>query len=665
MNSVTDVLRENLYKPALSAMSAQSASNQGALDDLTRRPVYQPSPAAKLLVRSAREYNAETNSSAARATNRALLLAKSALTGLQQLIQTVDQMKVVAQKGASADTSNIDRVFLRMDLADLYKEYNAIASATTEDLVGGLSGKFTKPVQIERYGDLVPQQGYTFFSLGSLPRPIGAGDQLRLRVGTSTETVFTASQDLYSQPPAAPVDSDGNGTTDPVEEAAWAEMNNVAGNSVIQALEASGSLTDADTNSPLLTDGYPFQFADGILFASRESGQFLTVRAFFPVSETPNQQKAGTVSVAFQAGNAPVVLQSLADTRLRALETGQNAIVSFSFPTGGGAGYLGGADATNIPVMLIGGTGTGGRGSGELKEGSFTSLVFPFRGVAYSPGDNLGISLADLASYGYGFSTTIGVGSSGEITEIAQAPQAPFLSGGFEYLAGGSGDRIPVKILQSQVDFSSGNITDVANAAGMVNIRNGEIVSITVTSGGIGYVAEDADGIPVPVTVQVDPISPTQTATVKVLEVGNGNISSDAFIYDAVNRSIDAVVGRSFFGESGSSGSSAPSTDQFSSVAVNLESLTQVLKKQQLQAKLEVDRLDAQIQSFGGLDSKQLSVELAQDQKAGIDYRSIKLTRMLSRAEFESSTLTLIKAAQSQGTLLKFEWSKGENEQVK
>lgn len=663
MGSVTDILREGLFRPTVSAMPmAPVAEGQSRILSVVERPVSPTTPAAKLQVKSASDYHAEASGPAARASQRALLLAKSAQTGLEQLLSKVDQMKEVTAKGARVEGSDIERAFLRMDLADLYKEYNAIASSTIEGLTGGLSGRFTNPVQIERVGDPIAQQGYTTFALGSLSRPIGLNDQLRLKVGLNPESVYTATQNLYNALPQV---------TDPQ----WPNASTTAVSNVIQALQSPGNGVNIDVGGStderlwrdsgvaLLEPGYPLQFYDDLLFfATRGYSQFLTVRGFLNVPDVSNQPKPGSLNVTFRPGDEPITLRSLADVRIQPLEVGKDAAAGIVFPSEGGVGYLSGADASTIPVTLTGGSGTGVSGYGDLKQGSFTSLVLPYRGFGYSPGDELSVSLADLVNYGYGFSATVSVGASGEIRSLAQS------TGGERYLGGGSGDRVPVRFLQTQTIVDPTGIpsmVDVSNATGIASIRSGEVVSVNVVSGGSGYIELDGFGAPAYVTLQVDPANATQNLVLRVAEVGNGNTSGDAFIFDAVSRSLDAIVGKSFFGNAGTKASTAPTPDEFSSALKNLESLSTVLKRQKTQATAEVQRLDAQVAAFGGLKNDQIGQLPLESQTLVADNRSIKLTRMLSWADgFEYSTLSLLKAGQTQSERLRFEWSKGGSSSV-
>ncbi|NDD15195.1 MAG: hypothetical protein EB072_21825, partial [Betaproteobacteria bacterium] len=243
-----------------------------------------------------------------------------------------------------------------MDLADLYKEYNAIASSTIEGLTGGLSGRFTNPVQIERVGDPIAQQGYTTFALGSLSRPIGLNDQLRLKVGLNPESVYTATQNLYNALPQV---------TDPQ----WPNASTTAVSNVIQALQSPGNGVNIDVGGStderlwrdsgvaLLEPGYPLQFYDDLLFfATRGYSQFLTVRGFLNVPDVSNQPKPGSLNVTFRPGDEPITLRSLADVRIQPLEVGKDAAAGIVFPSEGGVGYLSGADASTIPVTLTGGS---------------------------------------------------------------------------------------------------------------------------------------------------------------------------------------------------------------------------------------------------------------------------------------------------------------------
>lgn len=665
MGLVKDILRDGLFRPAFNAMSmAPVAEGQSRILSVVKRPVSPTTPAVKLLVKSASDYHAEASGPAARASQRALLLAKSAQTGLEQLLLKVEQMKEVAAKGARVEGSDIERAFLRMDLADLYKEYNAIASSTIEGLTGGLSGRFTNPVQIERVGDSIAQQGYTTFALGSLSRPIGLNDQLRLKVGLNPESVYTATQPLYNALPQL---------TDPQ----WPTASTTAVSNVIQALQSPGNGVNIDVGGStderlwrdsgvaLLEPGNPLQFGDDLLFfATRGYSQFLTVRGFLKVPEVSNQPKPGSLNVTFRPGDEPITLRSLADVRIQPIEVGKDAAAGIVFPNEGGVGYLSGADASTIPVTLTGGSGTGVSGYGDLKQGSFTSLVLPYRGFGYSPGDELSVSLADLVNYGYGFSASISVGGSGEIRSLEQS------TGGERYLSGGSGDRIPVRFLQTQtfvdpVD-SSFSTVDISNATGIASIRSGEVVSVNVISGGSGYIEVDGSGAPAYVTLQVDPASATQDLVLRVSNVGNGNTSGDAFIFDAVSRSLDAIIGKSFFGNAGTKAETAPTSDEFSSALTNLESLSTVLKRQKTRATLEVQGLDAQVAAFGGLKNDQIGQPLLESQTLVEDNRSVKLTRMLSWADgFEYSKLSLLKASQTQSERLHVEWGKGGSSSVK
>ena len=664
MGLVKDILRDGLFRPAFNAMSmAPVAEGQSRILSVVKRPVSPTTPAVKLQVKSASDYHAEASGPAARASQRALLLAKSAQTGLEQLLLKVEQMKEVAAKGARVEGSDIERAFLRMDLADLYKEYNAIASSTIEGLTGGLSGRFTNPVQIERVGDSIAQQGYTTFALGSLSRPIGLNDQLRLKVGLNPESVYTATQPLYNALPQL---------TDPQ----WPTASTTAVSNVIQALQSPGNGVNIDVGGStderlwrdsgvaLLEPGYPLQFYDDLLFfATRGYSQFLTVRGFLNVPDVSNQPKPGSLNVTFRPGDEPITLRSLADVRIQPIEVGKDAAAGIVFPNEGGVGYLSGADASTIPVTLTGGSGTGVSGYGDLKQGSFTSLVLPYRGFGYSPGDELSVSLADLVNYGYGFSATVSVGASGEIRSLAQS------TGGERYLGGGSGDRVPVRFLQTQTIVDPTGIpsmVDVSNATGIASIRSGEVVSVNVISGGSGYIEVDGSGAPAYVTLQVDPASATQDLVLRVSNVGNGNTSGDAFIFDAVSRSLDAIIGKSFFGNAGTKAATAPTSDEFSSALTNLESLSTVLKRQKIRATLEVQGLDAQVAAFGGLKNDQIGQPLLESQTLVEDNRSVKLTRMLSWADgFEYSKLSLLKASQTQSERLHVEWGKGGSSSVK
>lgn len=646
---------------------AAAASEQGQtkIENVAQRPVEPSLPAARLQLRSASEYDGVNDTLAARSSNQALLLARSAQTGLDQLLAKVEQMKEVARKGALTQTSALERTFLRMDLGDLFREYNAVASSTIGDLVGGLTGSISAPVRIERAGDSTAARGFSSFSLGNLSRPIAANDQFRLKVAANPETVYVADRSLYSPLPPLPADIDADGMADdPAEEAQWLAASNTAGANVIDALQTAGngfntesgnfadvrSLTDSAGTQ--LETGFPLQSADTLFFASRGFVQFLTVRAFLPVTIPGNEPQPGTTSIALRPADAPIQLRSLADTRIRGLEIGEGGISSFAFLSQGGSNYLGGADAFNIPISLTGGTGQGARGYGDLTNGSFTTIVLPYRGSGYSAGDQLAVSLADLGNHGSGFSTTIGVGASGDITAITQLaslPLPPSTSRGTDYLGGGSGTRVPVRILQTQTDPLTGNINVVSSATGTATIQGGELTGISIVSGGSGYIATDSSGDDVPVTVEMDLSSAVSEVTLKVVEVGNGNLSPDTFIYDAAYRSIDAVAGRVFFANAGRDGASAPSRDQFSSVLSSLENLTPVLKNQSLRAKLEVDRLDSQIRSFGGLNPQQKDQGPVLGQLPSRDGLGMKLARMLARVNVVAdTTISLLESVRSQ-----------------
>jgi hypothetical protein len=672
MSSIGDILRESVFHPARRAIATASDETRVGSGLVPQKATRIENPAASLQVRSASDYNIESNALASRGSNQALLLAKSAQSGLDQLLAKVEQMKEIAKKGAATGTGSLDRAFLRMDLADLYKDYNAIASSTVGDLVGGLSGNLSVPVQVERVGDSLAAHGFSSFSLSSLSRPMTSGDQFRLKVGTNPEAVYVANRPLFGALPPTPADLDADGIADdPQEEASWQATLNTAGAYVLDALQGGNQAFTAEPGAVIpvsnlqdasgiaqLEAGWPLQFGDTLLFASNGYVQFLTLRAFLPVSVPGSQAQPGTTSIAYSPTDSPIQLRSLADTRIRALEIGENAIVSFGFLTQGGAGYLSGADASNVPITLTGGTGQGGRGFGDLTGGSFTSLLLPYRGSGYSVGDQLEVSLADLASHGAGFSATItNLGLNGEIDDQSISVG----SVGSNYLGGGSGTRVPVNILQTQTDPNTGTTNVISSAKGLAKIEGGEITEVLITSRGNGYLLRedpsDPNSASIPVTAEVDLNSTVSKVKLKVMEVGNGNLSPDTFIYDAAYRSLDAIAGRAYLGTAGRDSASAPSQAQFQSALSSLETLKPVIEKQALRAKLEVERLESQVRSFGGQNSDQKDSTLLQSPVPAIDIRAIKLTRLLSRVSLvEFSMVSLPVPVQSQSTPGKFDW---------
>lgn len=663
MNSVSDVLREELYQPTLRAMSGQIPEQARSKSiDSPMNPPLSVGPAANIQVRTAKEYDAQANALVSNVSGRALSLAQSAKAVLDQLIAKVEQMKEVASKGALTKSSDIDRVFLRMDLSDLYKEYNAIAISAYGELTNGLSGDIARPVEIERVGERVSgqgftAQGYTFFDLSKLSRPISKGDQVRLRIGANPEFVYTANRDLYPRLPTR-------------DDPQWAMASSLAESNVIQALQSpdngmtsessdfNGVQNLADVNGRLLDSSSPQQFGDGrLLFFPREYSQYLTVRAFLSGSSSGSESPPGSAKIGAVSGNPPLFLRSLADTRIRGLEVDQGAIANFTFLNQGGAGYLGGADASNIPVNLLGGTGEGALGFGDISRGSFLSIAVPYRGLGYTLGDELTVSLRDVLNRGAGFSAIIEVGQTGEITSLQPT------SRGSDYLGGGSGVRVPVKIVQTQntidPDFNIVT-TEVSSARGNATINAGEVTHVTLSFGGTGYQSLDPlyqNQLPNPVELRIDAGDGSLTESkLRISEVGTGNSSPDALIYDALYRSLDQVVGRVYFGSSGRSAASAPTPDQFSAVLTGLEALTPVLKRQSIAAKLETDRLETEIRARDASSSESRMQSSGQNQVSQTDGRYIKLTRLLSRSNIiEYTTITLIDAARLQVSATKLD----------
>lgn len=674
MNTVTDVLREGVYRPTLRSLVAGSVEEtQPRISLVPRRTTRPATPAARLELGTAADYNSESRAVAARATNQALLLAKSAQSGLDQLLSLVEQMKKVASSGALNQTTPTERAFLRMDLSDLYRDYNKIAASAQGGVAGLLSGGLAIPVQIERAGDLTPKSFVTSIDLAGLSRPIGSGDQVRIRVGSEREALYIAQEDLYSPLIRDPVDADGNPFLDanglPVVYPHNDSLRQAASGSLAFALEVPDNGLNPESGAfvPLTTRLNPGGFvftSSSVLNLLTFSGKEMMVRVFLPVADPTSA--AGSASIAFQPAAAPVVLRSLADTRIRPMEAspGQNAIVSVVALDSGGSGYLNGGDATGLPVELRGGgtpttPAVGARGTADIIQGRITRFALTFRGESYNAGDQVLITTSDYQSsrplppFGSDFEASINVDTSGAITSFfGVSPPS-----GTDYLGGASGRRIPVRIVQSWTqqdpqDPSGFNQLSFAvnSATATVNIDSGRITNSPVlVSGGSGYIATHPDtGALVPVSVEIDLSAPVSESVLKVVEVGSGNFSPDAFIYDLVYRNLESVTGPVFFDRSGLSGTGAPTASDFAAVLGSLEALTPVLQRQSLRAKLEVQRLDAQLQSFGGSNPSPATPVTDIGEIRPHDNFAIKLSRMLSRVDLVAdTTLSLLESARS------------------
>lgn len=264
MAITTEILRQGIYQPVLNSITSGPQASRGLSigPQLTPRSVTPVSPTVILDMGRARESDKVERRLAANQSQQVLLLAKAAQTGIEQLLEKVADLKSIANRGASPDASARERIFLSMDLADAYKDYNKIAETTGVDQAKVLDGSLAIPIRVERVGDEVVSQGFSFFSLGSMTRPIRAGDQFRIQVGSSRELVYTATRD-FSPIPTVPSDVDGDGTID--NQAAEDERVQAAAN-FVEALSyfggngfksESGFIVSLDPNSLLAGSGYP------------------------------------------------------------------------------------------------------------------------------------------------------------------------------------------------------------------------------------------------------------------------------------------------------------------------------------------------------------------------------------------------------------------------
>ena len=263
METKTAVLRDGIYQPVLRTISARLDGPGGrSIESLSLRETAPVSPAVKLNVNTASSLATLEKKFAAKMANQGLLLAKSAQAGLEQLLEKLSVMKEVARRGAATDATSAQRMFLGLDLADSYKDYNKIASLASEDHSKVLDGSLAVPIRIERAGDPVAALGLTFFSLSAILRPFREGDQFRIQVGSGRELVYTATRSVFSPLPSEPLEIDSNGNV--INQAAE-DARVQASMQVIEALSffggngfrtESGFIVDFDPSSLSAGSGY-------------------------------------------------------------------------------------------------------------------------------------------------------------------------------------------------------------------------------------------------------------------------------------------------------------------------------------------------------------------------------------------------------------------------
>jgi hypothetical protein len=137
---------------------------------------------------------------------------------------------------------------------------------------------------------------------------------------------------------------------------------------------------------------------------------------------------------------------------------------------------------------------------------------------------------------------------------------------------------------------------------------------------------------------------------VTVAEVGEANYSTDAFVYDSVFRSIDAVTGPVRFSNLNSAVSSqTPGVGDFSRVLSALEELTPVLARQALRAKMSVQAIETRARLFPAEDRTTLDAAPAASSIAiRNEDRAVKLSRMLLRTELPfDQTIFILESVQT------------------
>jgi len=722
MLSRADILREGIYKPLQTLITRQIGVGEQRPALAVQQTTQAIDPAAKVDVTLRQDNNNAFRSADSQGLFNALLIAKSAQTGLEQLIAKVEEMKTVARRATESPSTAQNRFFFGLELADMLRDYNRIATSAGEDLAKSLDGSLANPYQVERLGDETPSAGFGLFVLGGLSRPFGAGDQFRIQIGKGSELVYTGTQNLFPALPTAPRDADADGIPDnPADEIARTD----AANSFLQAISSAGSgfstqsggvvafdgstlspgvgyvdssyfsvplsggsgsgaqadivvtggkvsqvsivppggdayakgdtltasagslgvngsgfsikvaevFKSINTMNPPLAAGFPFITADTLLFASDDFQKGLRLRSFL----TPNSDaETGTSTLNVDSSGVPVRLRSLADVRIRPLEIGANAIMSLDSGIQRGSGYLGGIDASGVEVRFTGGSGRSASGTVDLSGGAVSRLQLRVAGVGFSAGDRLSIAFDDQGAFGYLADAT--TNASGEITLSSPSQQ------GTNYLGGGSATGLPVMI------FSLSDPTS-QEARGFATVAAGAITALSVDPANNSIGASNANQtVPVSVRTAPDALAAGSGFNVTVAEVGEANYSTDAFVYDMVFRSIDAVTGPVRFSNLNSAVSSqTPSVGDFSRVLNALEELTPVLARQALRAKMSVQAIETRARLFPAEDRTTLdAASVASSIATRNEGLAVKLSRMLLRTELPSDpAIAIVKSVQT------------------